>query len=94
MLLIGVYKFSVNYIKRERYFRAVIKMVMRLSRLYGKQIYNTRGNYVGYVDEVLIEIGQGGGKVLALGLPGEKVGVPYERVTAIGDIILVRAKED
>jgi len=69
-------------------------MVMRLSKLYGKQIYNTKGYYVGYVDEVLIEIDRGRGKVLALGLPGEKVGVPYDRVTAIGDIILVRAKEE
>ena len=69
-------------------------MVMRLSKLYGKQIYNTRGYYVGYVDEVLIDIDRGYGKVLALGLPGEKVGIPYERVTAIGDIILVKAKEE
>ncbi|ASJ09071.1 hypothetical protein A3L11_07445 [Thermococcus siculi] len=69
-------------------------MVMRLSKLYGKQIYNTRGYYVGYVDEVLIEIDRGRGKVVALGLPGEKVGVPYDRVTAIGDIILVKAKEE
>ncbi len=72
-------------------------MVMRLSRLYGKQIYNTRGGYyVGYVDEILIEIERGGkARVLALGLPGgEKVGVPYDRVTAIGDIILVKAKEE
>ncbi len=68
-------------------------MVMRLSRLYGKQIYNTKGNYVGYVDEILIEVDRGEGRVLALGLPGEKVGVPYDRVTAIGDIILVEAKE-
>ncbi|AHF80345.1 MULTISPECIES: PRC-barrel domain-containing protein [Thermococcus] len=69
-------------------------MVMRLSKLYGKQIYNTKGYYVGYVDEVLIDIDRGYGKVLALGLPGEKVGIPYDRVTAIGDIILVKAKEE
>ncbi|HIP88930.1 MAG TPA: hypothetical protein EYH24_03020 [Thermococcus paralvinellae] len=69
-------------------------MVMRLSKLYGKQIYNTKGYYVGYVDEVLIEIDRGYGKVLALGLPGERVGIPYDRVTAIGDIILVKAKEE
>ena len=69
-------------------------MVMRLSKLYGKQIYNTKGYYVGYVDEVLIEIDRGYGKVLALGLPGERVGIPYDRVTAIGDIILVRAKKE
>lgn len=69
-------------------------MVMRLSRIYGKQIYNTKGNYVGYVDEVLIEIDSGYGRVLALALPGEKVGIPYERVMAIGDIILVKAKEE
>jgi len=69
-------------------------MVMRLSKLYGKQIYNTKGYYVGYVDEVLIEIDSGEGRVLALGLPGERVGVPYDRVTAIGDIILVKAKEE
>jgi sporulation protein YlmC with PRC-barrel domain len=71
----------------------VIEVVMRLSKLYGKQIYNTKGFYVGYVDEVLIEISGGEGKVLALGLPGQKVGIPYDRVTAIGDIILVKAKE-
>jgi len=69
-------------------------MVMRLSKLYGKQIYNTKGYYVGYVDEVLIHIDRGEGKVLALVLPGEKVGVPYDRVTAIGDIVLVKAKQD
>ncbi|WP_297418006.1 PRC-barrel domain-containing protein [Thermococcus sp.] len=69
-------------------------MVTRLSKLYGKQIYNTKGHYVGYVDEILIDINRGAGRVLALGLPGEKVGVPYERVTAIGDIILVKAKEE
>jgi len=68
-------------------------MVMRLSKLYGKQIYNTKGNYVGYVDEVLVEIDRGMGRVLALVLPGEKVGIPYERVVAIGDIILVKARE-
>ena len=31
---------------------------------------------------------------MALGLPGERVGIPYDRVTAIGDIILVKAKEE
>lgn len=70
----------------------VSDMVMRLSKLYGKQIYNTKGYYIGYVDEVLIEIDKGEGRILALGLPGEKVGIPYERVTAIGDIILIEAK--
>ncbi|AEH25332.1 PRC-barrel domain-containing protein [Pyrococcus yayanosii] len=69
-------------------------MVMRLSTLYGKQIYNTKGNYVGYVDEVLIEIDEGRGKIVALGLPGEKVGIPFERVMAIGDIVLVKAREE
>ncbi len=69
-------------------------MVIRLSKLYGKQIYNTKGYYVGYVDEVLIELDRGEGKVLALGLPGKKVGIPYDRVTAIGDIILVKTRED
>jgi len=67
-------------------------MVMRLSKIYGKQIYNTAGYYIGYVDEVLIEIEAGESKILALGLPGEKVGIPYERVSAIGDIILIEAK--
>jgi sporulation protein YlmC with PRC-barrel domain len=69
-------------------------MVMRLSRLYGKDIYDTKGYYVGYVDEVLIDIDRGTGQVLALVLPGKKVGIPYDRVTAIGDIILVKAKGD
>ena len=69
-------------------------MVMRLSKLYGKDIYDTKGYYVGYVDEVWIEIDRGTGKVLALVLPGRKVGIPYDRVTAIGDIILVKAKSD
>ncbi|MDV3104432.1 PRC-barrel domain-containing protein [Thermococcus waiotapuensis] len=69
-------------------------MVMRLSKIYGKQIYNTRGNYVGYVDEILIEVEDGRGRVVALALPGEKVGIPYEQVVAIGDIILVKAKDE
>jgi len=67
---------------------------MRLSKLYGKQIYNLKGNYVGYVDEVLIEIEGGKGRILALGLPGERIGVPYDRVYAIGDIVLVKPKEE
>ncbi|AMM53132.1 PRC-barrel domain-containing protein [Pyrococcus kukulkanii] len=66
-------------------------MVMKLSKLYKKKIYNTKGKYVGEVDEVIIDIGEKYGKVLILALPGERVGVPYERVTAVGDIILVEA---
>ncbi|AFK21880.1 PRC-barrel domain-containing protein [Pyrococcus sp. ST04] len=67
-------------------------MVMRLSKIYKKKIYNTRGKYVGEVDEVIIDIGEKYGKVLILALPGErKVGIPYDRVTAVGDIILVEA---
>lgn len=66
-------------------------MVMRLSKIYGKQIYTTKGKYVGYVDEVIIDIDEGRGELVLLALPGERVGVPYERVTAVGDIILVEA---
>jgi len=61
--------------------------------MYGKLIYNTRGKYIGKVDEIVIDIKEGEGKVLILALPGERVGVPYEKVTAVGDIILVQAPE-
>ncbi|CAB49119.1 PRC-barrel domain-containing protein [Pyrococcus abyssi] len=68
-------------------------MVMELSKLYGKLIYNTKGKYVGKVDEVVIDIKEREGRVLILALPGERVGVPYEKVVAVGDIILVQASE-
>ncbi|AEC51642.1 hypothetical protein PNA2_0726 [Pyrococcus sp. NA2] len=69
-------------------------MVMQLSKIYGKHIYNTKGKYIGKVDEVIIDIREGEGRILILALPGERVGVPYEKVTAVGDIILVKAPEE
>lgn len=69
---------------------------MRISGYYGLNIYNTKGEYVGIVNDVILDFDTG---IIVFGLAvGQEVGVqniavPYKDVFAVGDIILVKAKE-
>lgn len=66
---------------------------MRLGNIIGKKIYTTSAEYFSDVDDFLIEIGKGGGEVLGLKVKKTRKGViPFEKVTAVGDIILVDPK--
>lgn len=65
---------------------------MKVSEYYDIPIYSDRGNHVGEVRNVVLNLDEG--KVLGLGF-GEREGkvttVPYDSVTAIGDIIIVQS---
>lgn len=68
---------------------------MRISGYYGLNIYNTKGEYVGIVNDVILDFDSGQVFGLAVGqeVGVQNIAVPYKDVFAVGDIILVKAKE-
>ncbi|MFH1403878.1 MAG: PRC-barrel domain-containing protein [Candidatus Altiarchaeota archaeon] len=77
-------------------------MSKRLSELYGMDIYTTKGQFVGRVQDVILNLEKG--EIMRLSLQsfkgsspsGEEVrrilrdeSIPYEEVAEVGDIILV-----
>lgn len=65
---------------------------MRVSEYYDMPIYSDKGNYVGEVQDVVLDLDEG--NVLGLGFgkrEGKVTTIPYESIMAIGDIILVRS---
>ncbi len=67
---------------------------MKVSEYYDMPIYSDRGNYVGKVQDVVLDLDEG--KILGLGFgksEGKVTTVPYESVMAIGDIVLVRSEK-
>ncbi len=65
---------------------------MRVSEYYDMPIYSDKGNYVGEVQDVVLDLDEG--DILGLGFgkrEGKVTTIPYESVMAIGDIILVRS---
>lgn len=68
---------------------------MRISGYYGLNIYNTKGEYVGIVNDVILDFDTGQVFGLAVGqeVGVKNIAVPYKDVFAVGDIILVKAKE-
>mgnify|MGYP001115724216 CR=1 FL=1 len=67
---------------------------MRISRFYGLAIYNSRAEYVGIVNDVVLDFDSGEIFGLAVGQEAgvQNIAVPFRDVLAVGDIILVRAK--
>lgn len=66
---------------------------MRVSEYYEMPIYSDKGRYVGEVQDVVLNLDEG--SILGLGFgkrEGKVTTIPYESVTAIGDIIIVRSK--
>lgn len=69
--------------------------MMRVSRYKGFDMYSDRGNFIGEVKGVILDISEG--EILGLGI-GKKADkwsvVPYERVSAIGDVIILSTKKE
>ena len=63
---------------------------MRLSKLIGKKVYTTDALYFSEIKDFFVEVGKGGGDVLGLTVRKTKKGIiPFSKVAAVGDIILV-----
>ncbi|MFQ6087458.1 MAG: PRC-barrel domain-containing protein [Candidatus Methanofastidiosia archaeon] len=69
---------------------------MRVSRYYGLNIYNTKGEYVGIVNDIILDFDTGYLFGLAVGQETgvRNIAVKYTDVSAVADIILVRAKPE
>lgn len=67
---------------------------MRISKFYGLAIYNSKAEYVGIVNDVVLDFDVGEVFGLAVGQETgvQNIAVPYKDVVAVGDIIIVRAK--
>lgn len=63
---------------------------MRVSKYYGMEIYTLGARRVGKVTDVLLELNKGGGRIIAIEMNGAGIGIPYESVFAVGDIVLVK----
>ncbi|MEA1993758.1 MAG: PRC-barrel domain-containing protein [Euryarchaeota archaeon] len=68
---------------------------MRISDCFGLEIYNSKGDHVGIVNDVVLDFKKGGIFGFAIGQEKglEKVAVPYRDVLAVGDIVIVKASE-
>ncbi len=67
---------------------------MRISRFYGLPIYNSKAEYVGIVNDVVLDFDVGEIFGLAVGQEAgaQNIAVPYKDVLAVGDIIIVKAR--
>jgi len=90
----AAYTYSVTY---------VVTMGKRLSELYGMDIYTIKAQYVGQVQDVILNLDKGEVMTLCLksfrggGLASEEVrkvlqedSISYDEVVEVGDIILVQ----
>ena len=67
----------------------------KITNLLGARIYSDRANYVGAVEDVVIEDREGTIVGLVFGRKaGKALTIPYKSVMAIGDIILVYSKRE
>ncbi|HPR42237.1 MAG TPA: PRC-barrel domain-containing protein [Candidatus Methanofastidiosa archaeon] len=67
---------------------------MRISNYYGLKIYNDKAEYVGIVNDIVLEFNKG--EIFGLAI-GQEVGldntaIPYTDVIAVSDIVLVKSK--
>jgi sporulation protein YlmC with PRC-barrel domain len=67
------------------------RLTVRVSNLYDKEVFSSSGNHLGRIENVMIEAREG--RVSAILLKG-KTGIPYERVTAVGDVVIVQASNE
>ncbi|MHC1605154.1 MAG: PRC-barrel domain-containing protein [Candidatus Methanofastidiosia archaeon] len=68
---------------------------MRLSKYYGLKIYNDKAEYVGIVNDIVLDFTNGEIFGLAVGQEQgiENIAVPYSDVLAIDEIVIVKARE-
>jgi len=67
---------------------------MRISNYYGLKIYNDKAEYVGIVNDVVLEFTKGEIFGLAVGQEKgmENIAIPYNDVLSVKDIVLVKSK--
>lgn len=67
---------------------------MRVSKYYGLKIFNDKAEYVGIVNDVVLEFTKGDIFGLAVGQEQgiDNVAIPYSDVIAVNDIVLVRSQ--
>ncbi|MBU7031330.1 MAG: PRC-barrel domain-containing protein [Theionarchaea archaeon] len=67
---------------------------MRISKFYGLAIYNSKAEYVGIVNDVVLDFDSGEVFGLAVGQEAgvQNIAVPFKDVLAVNDIIIVRSK--
>jgi len=65
-------------------------LTIRVSNLYDKEVFSSSGNHLGRIENVMIEAREG--RVSAILLKG-RTGVPYERVMAVGDVVIVQSSK-
>ena len=67
---------------------------MRISKFYGLPIYSSKAEYVGIVNDVVLDFDIGEIFGLALGQESgvQNVAVPFKDVVAVGDIIIVKTR--
>ncbi len=63
-------------------------MTIRVSTLYDKEVFSSSGNHLGRIENVMLEVRDG--RVEAILLKAQ-TGIPYERVTAVGDVVIVKS---
>lgn len=63
-------------------------MTVRVSNLYDKEVFSSSGNHLGRIENVMIEAREG--RISAILLKGS-TGIPYEKVMAIGDVVIVQS---
>ncbi len=61
-------------------------MTVRISALYDKEVFSSSGNHLGRIENVMVEAREG--RVSAILLKG-KTGISYEKVMAVGDVVIV-----
>jgi len=64
------------------------KVTIRVSSLYDKEVFSSSGNHIGRIENVMIEAREG--RVSAILLKG-RTGIPFDRVMAVGDVVIVKA---
>jgi len=62
-------------------------VTIRVSTLYDKEVFSSTGNHVGRIENVMIEAREG--RISAILLKGRS-GIPFDRVTAVGDVVIVK----
>ncbi|MHC1598218.1 MAG: PRC-barrel domain-containing protein [Candidatus Methanofastidiosia archaeon] len=67
---------------------------MRVSKYYGLKIFNDKAEYVGIVNDVVLEFTKGDIFGLAVGQEQgiDNVAIPYSDVIAVNDIVLVKSQ--
>lgn len=67
---------------------------MRISKYYGLKIFNDKAEYVGIVNDVVLEFAKGEVFGLAVGQEQgiENTAIPYNDVIAVSDIVLVKSQ--